>query len=130
MNLQQMIRIFFVSAIALGAAGVSAAQTTDQAINVRIIPTTTVEERVANEAKEKELREKLAADEAARIQSTNPRALLSHARILFISSNTTYFEAVQLENALRKLLIPVIRQRITDDRTLDLPACSWGNAIV
>jgi hypothetical protein len=102
MNLQHTIHVFFTLTIALSAAAVSAAQTADQALNVRIVPTTTVEERVANEAKEKELREKLAANEAVRIESTNPKALLGHARILFVSSNTNYFEAVQLENALRK----------------------------
>lgn len=102
MNLHQTVRMFFIVTIAITATGVSTAQTADQVINVRIVPTTSVEERVANEVKEKQLREKLAADEAARIGSTNPRALLSHARILFITSNTTYFEAVQLENVLRK----------------------------
>lgn len=101
MNLNRIIRMFTLLAIELGGAGAILAQT-DQAINVRIVPSTTVEERVANETKEKQLREKLAAEEAARIQATSPKALLSNARILFISSNTTYFEAVQLENALRK----------------------------
>jgi len=102
MNMKHTIRMLLGFTIAMIAAGVASAQTAEQALNVRIVPSTTVEERVANEAKEKELREKQAADEAARIQATNPKALLSHARILFISSNTTYFEAVQLENALRK----------------------------
>src|SRR5262245_16001526 len=78
----------------------------EQTINVRVIPTGTVEERVANEVKEKELRkaaeEKKAAEEARRIADTSPRALLSRAQILFIRSNTEYFESVQLENALRK----------------------------
>jgi rRNA maturation endonuclease Nob1 len=103
MNLKQTTRMLLVFTIALIAAGVTSAQTAEQPLNVRIVPATTVEERVANEAKEKQLREKQAAEEAARIEATNPKALLSHARLLFISSNTTYFEAVQLENALRKL---------------------------
>src|SRR4051812_45823545 len=102
MNLKQTIRMFLVCTVVFTVAGVAAAQTADQTVNVRIIPTTTVEERVANEAREKQLREKMAAEEAARIQDTSPTALLSHAHILFISSSTTYFEAVQLENALRK----------------------------
>jgi len=102
MNLQHTIRIWLMFTIGLSAAGVMSAQTADQTLNVRMVPTMTVEERVANEAREKQLREKQAAEEAARIQVANPKALLSHARLLFISSNTTYFEAVQLENALRK----------------------------
>jgi hypothetical protein len=102
MNLQHAIRIWLMLTILLSAAGVMAGQTAEQPLNVRIVPTMTVEERVANEAKEKQLREKQAAEEAARIEATNPKALLGHARLLFISSNTTYFEAVQLENALRK----------------------------
>src|SRR5881394_1143542 len=102
MNFNHSIRLLLWCAVTLAAAGVSSAQTADQTLNVRIVPTTTVEERVANEAKEKQLREKLAAEEAGRLQATSPKALLGHAHILFISSSTTYFEAVQLENALRK----------------------------
>jgi hypothetical protein len=102
MNLKPTIQMFLMSTVVFTVAGIASAQTGDLTVNVRIIPTTTVEERVANEAREKQLREKMAAEEAARIQETSPRALLSHARILFISSSTTYFEAVQLENALRK----------------------------
>jgi hypothetical protein len=102
MNFNRSIRLLLWCAVTLAAAGISSAQTADQVLNVRIVPTMTVEERIANEAKEKQLREKQAAEEAARIQETSPKALLGHARILFITSNTTYFEAVQLENALRK----------------------------
>lgn len=102
MNLKHTIQMLPGFILAIMAAGVTSAQTADQALNVRIVPSTTVEERVANEAKEKQLREKQAAEEAARIQAQNPKALLGHARLLFISSNTNYFEAVQLENALRK----------------------------
>src|SRR6185503_11655239 len=91
----------------IGSANVFAlAQTGEQTINVKLVPSTTVEEKVANEAKEKDLRkaaeEKRAAEEAARIAETSPKALLSRARILYISSNTDYFETVQLQNALRK----------------------------
>jgi hypothetical protein len=90
-----------------GSANVFAfAQTSEQTINVKIVPSTTVEEKVANETKEKDLRkaaeEKRTAAEAARIAETSPKALLSRARILFIHSNTDYFETVQLQNALRK----------------------------
>ena len=106
MNLNCTIKLFLLPVIMFGSIGVSLAQTAEQTVNVRMIPTTTAEERVANEVKEKELRkaaeEKKAAEEAAKIEATSPKALLSHARILHISSNTTYFEEVQLENALRK----------------------------
>lgn len=106
MNLTRAMRAALGSAITLAAAGIVAAQTADQTINVRVLSSTSAEERVANEVKEKELRkaaeEKQAATEAAKIEATSPKALLSHARILFIRSNTEYFEAVQLQNALGK----------------------------
>lgn len=101
-----IIRFTLVLGISLAAAAVASAQTADQTINVRIIPATTVEEKVANEMKEKELRkaaeEKRVAEEAAKVAETNPKALLSRARVLFMWSNTEYFETVQLQNALRK----------------------------
>jgi hypothetical protein len=106
MNFNRPIRFFLLFTITLTVAAVGSAQTSEQTINVRILPTSTVEEKVANEAKEKQLRkeaeEKQAAAEAASIEATSPRALLSHARILYIRSNTDYFESVQLQNALRK----------------------------
>ena len=77
-----------------------------QNINITVRPAQTVEERVADETKEKQLRkaaeEKLAAEESAKLAETSPRALLSRARTVFISSGTSYFEPVQLQNALRK----------------------------
>lgn len=101
-----MIKFTWILGVLLAVAGVASAQTADQTINVRIIPATTVEEKVANEMKEKELRkvaeEKRAAEEAAKIAETNPKTLLSRAQVLFMWSNTEYFEAVQLQNALRK----------------------------
>lgn len=101
-----MIKFTWILGVLLAVAGVASAQTPDQTINVRIIPATTVEEKVANEMKEKELRkvaeEKRAAEEAAKIAETNPKTLLSRAQVLFMWSNTEYFEAVQLQNALRK----------------------------
>jgi hypothetical protein len=89
------------------AASISAfAQTTEQNITVTVKPSQTVEQRVADSIKEKELRaaaeEKLAAEKSAQIASKSPRALLSHAQTIFISSNTDYFEPVQLQNALSK----------------------------
>jgi len=77
-----------------------------QDIRVTVLPAFTVEERVANEVKEKELRkaaeEKLAAERAAKVAATDARTVLSNARTLFISSDTKFFEEVQLQNALGK----------------------------
>jgi hypothetical protein len=99
-------RVLILVAVFGSANVIASAQTGDQTINVKIIPATTVEEKVANEVKEKDLRkaaeEKRAAEEAARIADTSPKALLGRARILYISSSTDYFETVQLQNALRK----------------------------
>jgi len=82
------------------------AQTAQQDVNVTIRPSQTTEERVAEEVKLKELRkaaeEKLAAEEAARIAETNPKNLLRKARVVLISSDSSFFEEVQLQNALRK----------------------------
>lgn len=98
-----------VSALLLLLAAMSInayAQTVDQNINVTIKPSQTVEERVADSIKEKELREaaeeKLAAEKSARIASRSPRALLSRAQTIYVESSTSYFEPVQLQNALRK----------------------------
>lgn len=93
--------------IVLLAASVSAyAQSSEQNITVTVKPSQTVEQRVADSIKEKELlaaaEEKLAAEKSARIASKSPRALLGHAQTIFVSSQTDYFEPVQLENALRK----------------------------
>jgi len=82
------------------------AQSQEQNITVTVKPSQTVEERVANSMKEKELREaaedKLAAEKSARIAAKSPQSLLGSGRTIFVSSNTSYFEEVQLQNALRK----------------------------
>jgi hypothetical protein len=89
------------------AAGMNVyAQGNEQNITITVKPSQTVEERVADSIKERELRaaaeEKLAAEKAARTTAKSPRALLAGARTVFVSSNTSYFEPVQLQNALRK----------------------------
>jgi len=94
-------------AIFILAAGMNVyAQSSEQNITVTVKPSQTVEERVADSIKERELREaaeeKLAREKAARTVAKSPRALLASARTFFISSGTSYFERVQLENALRK----------------------------
>jgi hypothetical protein len=82
------------------------AQTTEHNVNVTIKPSQTVEERVADSLKEKELREageeRIAAEKSARVASTNPRALLAGAQTVFVESDTEFFDSIQLQNALRK----------------------------
>ena len=78
-------RLVLLAAILLIAAGASA-QTKEQNINITIRPSQTVEERVADEFKAKDLRkageEKRAAEEAAKIAETNPKTLLRNARVM------------------------------------------------
>lgn len=107
MNKKRLTPQLVLLAIAtLISAGVANAQTTEQNVNVTIRPSQTVEQRVADEIKTKELlkaaEERIAAEEAARIAETNPKALLSRARVVFVDSDTSFFEPVQLQNALRK----------------------------
>lgn len=94
--------LIFLFAVSINAF----AQTVDQIVTVTVKPSQTVEERVADSIKEKELREaaeeKLAAEKSARIASKNPRALLSRAQTVYVESGTSYFEPIQLQNALRK----------------------------
>ncbi|PWT95276.1 MAG: hypothetical protein C5B55_01505 [Blastocatellia bacterium] len=85
---------------------VAASAQTPQEINVTIRPSQTVEERVADEVKAQELKkaaeQKAAAEEAARIAELNPKNLLRRAHIIYINSDSDFFEVVQLQNALRK----------------------------
>lgn len=103
---KKIINLLIMAPLVLAAFATVSAQTGAQNITVTVLPATTVEERVANEMKEKALRkaaeEKLAAEESAKIAETNPKTLLSRARTLFVDSDTSYFEAVQLQNALRR----------------------------
>ena len=86
--------------------GATAKAQSTQNVNVTIRPPQTVEERVADEVKMKELlkaaEEKRAAEEVARIAETSPKALLRRARVVYVASDTSFFEAVQLQNALTK----------------------------
>jgi hypothetical protein len=82
------------------------AQTSEQNINVTIKPSQTVEQRVADSIKEKQLREaaeeKLAAERSAHIAASSPRALLSAAQTVYVRSDTAYFDSIQLQNELLK----------------------------
>ena len=106
MNIMKLTpRLILFFAFSLVVINVNA-QTIQEGVSERIRSSQTPEERVAEEVKLKELRkaaeEKLAAEEAARIAETNPKNLLRKARIVLISSDSSFFEEVQLQNALRK----------------------------
>ena len=94
--------LVFLLAVSINAFG----QTVDQNVTVTVKPSQTVEQRVADSIKEKELREaaeeRIAADKSAKIASKSPRALLSRAQTIYVESGTSYFEPIQLQNALRK----------------------------
>jgi len=102
-NLNRVASLLILSfAVTLSAY----AQSNEQNINVTIKPAQTVEERVADSIKERELREvaeeKLAVEKSARIASKSPQAVLGRAQTIFIQSGTSYFEPIQLQNTLRK----------------------------
>jgi hypothetical protein len=103
--MKKLTPALFVLTLAIYAS-VTHAQTPEQNINVTIRPSQTVEEKVADEIKAKELKkaaeEKLAAEEAARIAETSPKSLLSRGRVFFVYSDTSFFDSNQLQNALRK----------------------------
>lgn len=97
------VALFAFASHAVFAAGQG--QTPVQ-VNVTTGPPRTPEERVNDEFKEKRLREeaeeKHAAEVNARLADKSPRALLARAHSLYVESSTSYFEAVQLQNELRK----------------------------
>lgn len=104
--IQFLCRLIMIATLTVAACAAIHGQTPSQNITVTVLPASSVEERVADEMKEKQLRkaaeEKLAAEESAKIAETNPTALLSRARTVFIDSDTSLFEEIQLQNALRK----------------------------
>ena len=87
-------------------AGTAAAQAPESRVRVIVEPSQTVEERVADEIRAKELRregsERSAAAESARIAETSPAALLRRARTFYVGSGTSFFTPVQLQVALQK----------------------------
>ena len=103
MNTKRLATALTFAAAALAACGAARAQ---QRVDVTVRPAQSVEERVADELKEKQLRkageERLAAEESARLAEKSPRALLARARTAYVYSDTSYFEEVQLQNELRK----------------------------
>lgn len=88
------------------AAAFTSVQAQTGATPARSAQDIALENRVANEMKEKQLRkeweQKLAAEEANRIASLRPQDLLSDSRTFYINSDTDFFEEVQLQNELRK----------------------------
>lgn len=106
MSTKRLTRPFILIAIATFITANAQAQTPEQNVNVTIRPSQTVEQRVADEIKAAQLKkaaeEKIAAEEAEKIASTNPKHLLRRARVVFIYSDTSFFDSIQLQNALRK----------------------------
>ncbi|MDT7778792.1 MAG: hypothetical protein QOC99_1304 [Acidobacteriota bacterium] len=106
MNTKRLAAAVAVLAAFISAGSDARAQTNQQNVTITVRPAQSVEERVADEIKEKELRksaeEKLAAEESARISEKSPKALLSRARTIYIESDTSFFDSVQLQNALGK----------------------------
>src|SRR5215204_2563228 len=108
MNAKNMAKRLMLAAVVLAAcaAAASAQDSGQQRIDVPVRPARTVEERVADDVKGKQLRkaaeEKLAAEESARLAEKSPRAMLARTRTLYVESGTSYFEPVQFQNALRE----------------------------
>jgi hypothetical protein len=104
MNAKRLLEA--LAAAALLGCGAAHGQTEPQKIEVTVRPSQGVEQRVADEVKEKELRkaaeERVAAERSARLAEKSPRALLARARTVYVYSGTSYFEEVQLQNELRK----------------------------
>ncbi|HVF41797.1 MAG TPA: hypothetical protein VM936_02230 [Pyrinomonadaceae bacterium] len=94
-----------VAATCACGAGASA-QDGNQNITVTVRPSRSVDQRIADETRAKELRriaeEKLAAAESARAADSAPKALLRRARTVYVESDTSFFEPAQLQNELRK----------------------------
>ena len=106
MNIKKLTpRMILFSAVALSGVAINA-QTPPQEIKVIIQSSQTPEEKVNEEERLKDLRkeaaEKRAAADAARIAETDPKNLLRKARVVFITSDSDFFEPVQMQNALRK----------------------------
>jgi hypothetical protein len=102
-TIRVLIAVAYATAVAIGSAN---AQDNKTIVDVTVRPGLTPEERVADEIKTKELRkaaeEKIAGEESARIAASRPHALLNKARTFYIQSSTEFFEAVQMQNELRK----------------------------
>ena len=102
-KLKMNIRMMLGAMILTAAVTPVQAQISQQPVTA---PQQTIEQRVANEMKEKQLRkeaeEKLAAQEAQRIAAMRPEELLSNGRTFYVNTDTKFFEEEQLQNALLK----------------------------
>jgi hypothetical protein len=106
MNAKRLLKSLLAAALlGSGAAGAQTAPRQQIDVTVRPAPQSP-EQTVADEVKLKELRkaaeEKSADAQSARLAEKSPRALLARARTVYVSSDTSYFEEVQLQNELRK----------------------------
>ena len=92
MNAKRLLKSLVAAAL-LGC-GAAYGQTAPQQIEVTVRPSQSVEQRVADEMKAKELRkaaeEKLATEESARLAEKSPRALLALARTVYVYYDTSY----------------------------------------
>lgn len=116
-----VLLVLFLAAASSTAEAQTASTNGEQRVTITVRPAQTAEERVADSMKEKELRrvadEKSAAEEAARATASSPAALLRSARTVFVSSGTSFFEPVQLQNALmRRGEFEAWRMAIVDGR--------------
>jgi hypothetical protein len=106
MNTRNITSVFIALTAVFFIATATYGQSNEQRVTIMVRPAQTVEERVADEIKEKELRkaaeDKLAAERSARIAEKSPAAVLRRARTIFVSSDTEFFKPIQLQNALRK----------------------------
>ena len=100
MNMKTVLGTIIVAAAFTSVQAQTGATTAKSAQDIAL------ENRVASEMKEKQLRkeweQKLAAEEANRIAALRPQDLLGGSRTFYINSDTDFFEEVQLQNALRK----------------------------
>ncbi|HEX8352618.1 MAG TPA: hypothetical protein VF611_06960 [Pyrinomonadaceae bacterium] len=105
MNAKSLSKGLMLAAVLAACGAASAQDGARRRVEVTVRPAQSAEERVADEVKEKRLRraaeEKLAAEESARVAAASPKALLGRARTFYVESGTSYFEPVQLQNALR-----------------------------
>lgn len=106
MQIERLMKGALICAALLAAAGAVRAQSEERRVTITVRPAQSAEERVADEFKEKELRraaeEKLAAEKSAQLARQNPKALLAQARTFYVTSATSYFKPVQLQDALRQ----------------------------
>ena len=107
MRAKSYARITFLLAAIICIFNINtAAQATDQHINLTVRPGADTRERVVDPVKVQELNktadDKPAAEQAPETPANDPKSLLARARVIYITSETKFFKPVQLQGALRK----------------------------